>query len=176
MEHSARRTFTPVTFTLTCVFQTPPPQLARTSALLPRHSLQPELLLPPEVFPGGLRTHSTVNHKPEEAADAVVMTTRSKKKKNKKKIGKTLAAASRRSCFPLGSWMLPHSRSSALLSQALVGADVKSAARGQPKDLGREGMRSLESSPKVVLGGKLAGWSNPCFSHRNPNLCRSGEG
>lgn len=46
----------------------------------PRHSLQPELLLPPEVFPGGLRTHSTVNHKPEEAADAVVMTTRSKKK------------------------------------------------------------------------------------------------
>lgn len=88
MEHSTRRTFTPVTFTLTCVFQTPPPQLARTSALLPRHSLQPELLLPPEVFPGGLRTHSTVNHKPEEAADAVVMTTRSKKKKNKKKLAK----------------------------------------------------------------------------------------
>lgn len=124
---------------------------------LPRHSLQPELLLPPEVFPRGLRTHIAVNHKSKEAADAVVMTTRSKKKKI---IGKTLAAASRHSCFPLGSWMLPCSQSSPLLSQALVGADVKSAARGQPSHLGREGTRSLESSP-VVLGGKLAGRSNP---------------
>lgn len=140
---------------------------------LPRHSLQPELLLPPEVFPRGLRTHIAVNHKSKEAADAVVMTTRSKKKKKLAKRSRqhpdTLAfpwaagccpAASPRRFFPKPSWVQ--------MSKARLVVS--------PATWGGKGRDPSKAAPWCWVGSWRDAAIPPRSSHRRPNSCSSGEG